>query len=84
VFLKNRKCKGIKKGSKLLLEDNDKAIYQVDIWQKFKADLKKGNLSEQLIIEGIKKANKLYSKGKVGKDGKVIPFSIRELIEIEN
>jgi hypothetical protein len=84
MFLKNRKCKGIKKGSILIMEDNNKAKYKIDIWEKFKADLKKGNLSEQLIIDGIKEANKLYSKGKVGKDGIVEPFSIRELIQIEN
>ncbi len=84
VFLKHRKCKGIKKGSTLLMEDDKKATYQIQLWQKFKADLKKGNLSEQLIIESVKTANKVYNKGKVDKEGIVKPFSIQELIEMEN
>jgi hypothetical protein len=84
VFLKNRKCKGIKKGSTLIMENSKLATYEISIWEKFKADLKKGHLSEQLILDGIKTANKTYTKGKVDKNGKVIPYSIRELIEIEN
>lgn len=80
-FLKKRKCKGVKKGSILLNENDDKAIYQIDLWQKFKSDLKKGNLSEQLIIKNIKEMNKVYDKGKVDKLGIVEPYHITELSE---
>ena len=74
-----RKAKGIKEGSKLLLENKDKAIYQIEQWSKFKTDLKKGNLSEQIITITKKEINKVYDKGKIDNNGYVSPYSITEI-----
>jgi hypothetical protein len=63
-----------------LSENGDKAVYEIKIWEKFKTDLKKGNLSEQIIVDSVKVANKVYNKGKVDNDGFVIPFSIDEVM----
>lgn len=79
VFLKHRKCKGIKKGSVLISESESKAVYDIKLWQKFKTDLKKGNLNEQIIVDSIKQVNKVYTKGKVNNKGIVKPFSVIEL-----
>lgn len=79
VFLRNRKCKGIKKGSVLISENAQKSVYEIKIWEKFKSDLRKGNLNEQIIVDSIKVANKVYTKGKVDNNGLVKPFSIKEL-----
>ena len=83
-FLKNRKCKGVKKGSTLLFEDDTVAKYEVQLWQKFKQDLKEGALSEQKIIDSVKKMNKIYDKGKVDKSGYVIPYHVKEIKVLEN
>jgi hypothetical protein len=80
TFLKKRKCKGIKKGSVLISENGNKAVYEIKIWEKFKTDLKKGNLSEQIIVDSVKEANKVYTKGKIDNDGFVKPFSIDEVM----
>jgi len=81
-FLKERKCKGIKKGSVLLSENKDKAVYKVQLWSKYKSDLKDGNIDNQIIKLVNKESNKIYNKGNVDKLGNVFPFSISEL-EIE-
>ena len=78
-FLVERKCKGIKKGSVLVGENGEQAIYQVQNWQNFKADLKEGNLDTQIISLMRKVANKTYDKGIVDDFGNVIPFNAEQL-----
>ncbi len=76
-----RKAKGIKKGSILLNENEQKAIYEIEYWQKYKTDLKKGNINEQIIIKTVKEINKIYDKGKVI-NNIVYPYSQKEIKKI--
>lgn len=80
-FNNERKAKGIKKGSLLINESNDKAIYQVELWQKYKTDLKKGTKDKQIITKTIKELNKIYDKGKII-NGKVYPYSQKEIFDL--
>ena len=84
VFLKERKCKGIKKGSVLINENGEQAIYEIEMWQNFKSDLKAGILDEQIITLMKKVSNKKYDKGKVNDLGVVIPFNASELENMIN
>lgn len=77
-----RKCKGIKKNSLLLEENDKKAIYEIQSWQRWKTDLKNGYVNKQIIKITKKESNKLYNKGKIDKFGNVIPFSIKEIISM--
>lgn len=78
-FNELRKCKGVKKDSVILLENKQKVIYQIESWQKFKTDLRKGYKPEQLITITTKEVSKLYTKGKVDESGYIHPFSITEI-----
>jgi len=77
-----RKCKGIKKDSLLLEENDKKAVYEIQSWQRWKTDLKSGYTDKQLIKTSKKESNKLYNKGKIDDLGNVIPFSIKEITSI--
>jgi len=79
-FNTERKCKGIKKDSLLLLEDDTKTVHQTENWQRWKTDLSKGYTNKQIIISTKKQSNKIYTKGKTDKDGNVIPFLIDEVV----
>lgn len=74
-----RKCKGIKKESAILFENNQKVIYEIQLWQKFKADLKIGYLNKQLITTTTKVSKKLYNKGNIDNFGYVYPYSIKQI-----
>ena len=79
-FNGKRKAKGIKKAGSILLQENkDKAVYQVQLWQKWKSDLKHNTLNNQLITTTTKQINKVYDKGKIDKYGVVIPYSVQEI-----
>jgi len=82
-FNSERKCKGIKKDSLLLLENEFKTVHRVENWQRWKTDLANGYTNEQIIKYSKKESNKIYTKGKVDKNNNVIPFEINE-IEIES
>jgi len=79
-FNDKRKCKGIKKHSKLIFENTIKAIYQIEHWQKYKTDLRKGTLSKQIIETSKKEMSKVYNKGKIDKYNNVFPYSVKEII----
>jgi len=83
-FDDERKCKGIKKDSLLLKENDKKAIYEIKSWQRWKTDLKKGYVNEQIIKTTKKETNKLYNKGKIDNLGNVIPFSIKEILSMRS
>lgn len=75
-----RKVKGInQEKSKIEFENNEKVIYIVDKWIKFKQNLKEGLLDKQLIITDTKELSKIYDKGKVLQDNSIEPYSIQEL-----
>ena len=78
-FNEVRKCKGVKTNSVILLENNKKVVYQVDLWSKFKKDLKLGYNNEQLIETTKKTINKFYDKGKVNEFGYIHPYSVKEI-----
>ena len=79
-FNDSRKCKGIKKDSKLLIENEKIAKYEIYQWQKLKADLKEGIKNIQLIHTTTKTINKIYDKGKLDDFGNVIPFHVSEIL----
>ena len=79
-FNSERKCKGIRKDSLLLLENEFKTIHRTENWQRWKTDLANGYTNEQIIKYGKKESNKIYTKGKVDKNNNVIPFTIDEII----
>lgn len=79
-FGSDKKCKGVRKGS-IVLEDNEKeTVYMTEVWQKLKTDAKDGIISEQVVVLRPKRVSKIYSKGKVDKDGNVSPWSVSEII----
>jgi len=78
-FNEVRKCKGVKKDSVILLENNEKVVYEVNLWQKFKSDLKLGYINEQIINTTTKTTNKIYDKGKIDEFNNVIPYSVKEI-----
>lgn len=79
-FNEVRKCKGIKENSVILFENNKKVVYQIDLWNKFKSDLKLGYNNKQLINTTTKTINKFYDKGKVDDLGIIYPYSIQEIM----
>ena len=71
--------KGVRKtNSKLISETKEKVVYQVELWKRFKSDLKLGNLNQQIIEVATKEVFKTYDKGKTI-DNIVYPYSIIEL-----
>jgi len=74
-----RKCKGIKKESTILFENKEKVVYEINLWQKFKADLKIGFLNKQLITTTTKTSKKLYNKGNINNLGIIYPYSIKQI-----
>lgn len=78
-FNTERKCKGIKKDSLLLLENDVKTIHKIELWQRWKTDLSKGYTNQQIITLSKKQSNKIYTKGKVNNNGIVIPFLVDEV-----
>jgi len=76
---KLRKCKGVKKKSKLLEENKEKVIYESETWNKMKSDLKNGILNKQLIETTTKEILKTYNKGIV-KNHVVYSYNINDLI----
>ncbi len=78
-FNQERKCKGVKKDSVILLETKEKVIYETYLWNKFKSDMKEGFIPEQQINTSQKAISKIYNKGKVDLYGNVIPFSVMEI-----
>lgn len=83
-FNTERKCKGIKKDSLLLLENDVKTVHQVENWQRWKTDLSNGYNNRQIITLSKKQSNKVYTKGKVDKNGNVIPFLVNEIDSYNN
>jgi len=75
-----RKCKGItKKNSKILNENEYMVKYQVELWDKFKSDYKKGNFNNQLIHVAKKIMSKKYDKGIVMKNGYIKPYNVSQI-----
>ena len=70
------KCKGIKKSSKRIDENDDNIKFLQERWERFKTSLKKGNLDKQIIINFEKVVNKNYDKGLKDKKGIVSPFKV--------
>ena len=75
-----RKCKGIKQDSLLLEENKFKTVHEVESWQRWKTDLKDGYTDKQIITLVKKESNKIYTKGKIDKDGNVVPFLMSEIL----
>jgi len=79
-FNNKRKIKGINQNSsKIILENNEKVVYEVHLWKKFKSNLKDGFIPEQEIKTTTKESKKYYDKGKVDDFNNVIPFSVKEI-----
>ena len=83
-FNGKRRCKGIKKDSKILFENKQKVIYEIELWQRYKMDLKNGIMNKQFINKSEKYIRKYYNKGKVDKYGNIFPYSIYNIIEMNN
>lgn len=82
-FEGDRKCKGIrKKGSLLIKETKDMAKYQVELWDKFKSDYKKGNINNQFIRIAEKTMSKKYDKGIIKQNGFIEPYHISQIEKI--
>ena len=77
-FNEVRKCKGIKKKSVILYENENEVSYSMEQWSKLKTSLKEGNLDKQIIKTVIKTMNKHYNKGNVI-NHKVFPFNYNEI-----
>jgi len=78
-----RKCKGIKRNSMLLEENEKEAVYLTENWQKLKTDLKFQTISEQIITLSIKRMNKTYTKGIVKENGDIRPYSVLEIMKLK-
>ncbi len=75
-----RKIKGVRqKTSNIITENNNKIVFQIQLWQKIKTDLKQGNLDKQIITTTTKTVHKTYNKGIVENSGNVIPYCITEI-----
>jgi len=80
-FGSDKKCKGVRKGS-MILEDNEKEIvYMTEAWQKLKTDAKEGIISEQVIVLTPKRMSKKYTKGIVKENGDVRAFTVSEILK---
>jgi hypothetical protein len=77
-FENERKAKGIKKNSKILDDNSEFTLYENEIWDKLKSDLKHGNLNQQIITLDKKKLSKTYDKGNII-NNIVYPYHIREI-----
>lgn len=73
-----KKRKGIKHNSKLLENSEKELVYQNEIWDKLKTDLRTGNFNVQHIKIDKKKMKKEYTKGNII-NGIVEPFHISEI-----
>lgn len=81
-FNDERKLKGVPlkaDGTILLLENNKMAKYQIELWDKFKSDYKKGNVNNQLIRIAEKVMSKKYDKGIIKSDGFIEPFHVSQI-----
>lgn len=77
-FENERKAKGIKKNSKIIDDNDNFTLYENEIWNKLKTDLKEGNLNQQIITIDKKKLLKKYDKGNI--INKIVyPYHISEI-----
>lgn len=77
-FENERKAKGIKKHSKIIDDNPDFTLYENEIWDKLKTDLKQGNLNQQIITFDKKKLSKIYDKGII-LNNIIYPFHISQV-----
>lgn len=76
----HRKCKGIKQKNSRLLEENENMVkYQIEQWDKFKSDMKKGNFTNQLIRLAEKIMSKKYDKGNIMDKGYIEPYHVSQI-----
>ena len=75
-FGKDFKCKGIKKGSKLIKETPEQMFFKMARWERFKTALKNENIDKQIITQFEKIVNKTYDKGFILLNGIVEPYDI--------
>jgi len=77
-----RKCKGVKQKNSEIIQENDKIVkYQIELWDKFKSDYKKGNFNNQLIHVAEKIISKKYGKGIIMNDGYIEPYHVSQIKE---
>ena len=76
VFGQNFKCKGVKRNSEILEETEDKIIFKMFRWERFKTSLKTENLDSQIITQFKKDVSKIYDKGIITKTREIKPYTI--------
>ena len=75
-FGDDNKCKGLKKKSTIIYEDDKKIIAEMQAWKRFKGALRDGKTSSQEISIITKEFSKVYDKGIVQPDGSVKPYRL--------
>jgi len=65
-----QKIKGVPKNAEVWGD----GVYKYDTWLKLKGHLQKDNSKDFIVRRTIKKLSRIYDKGEVQKDGRVIPL----------
>lgn len=78
IFNGKVKRKGIKKGAKLIYEDDKVAVYEQDFWCKFRTLVRTADIDKGIIEKVIKKLSKEYKKAIV-EGNRVKPFILWEV-----
>ncbi|MEM2860256.1 MAG: DNA polymerase, partial [Candidatus Bathyarchaeia archaeon] len=71
-----QKIKGVKKGAVQIAEN----IYQEEKFEGFRGALKRGKLDSVIVEKSIKVLSRVYRKGIVAEDGRVLPFTLTPLL----
>ena len=76
---KDLKCKGVRKNAIIIEENKREMVTEMEFWQRFKTDFKKGISKIQIIETKEKRVSKIYTKGKINENNYIIPYSVSEI-----
>lgn len=77
IFNNKEKCKGVKKLSKKLYEDNKILRIQQTQFTRFKTSLRNNEFNKQTVKEIIKEISKEYDKGIILSNGDIEPYEYK-------
>jgi len=76
IFNNVEKCKGVKKNSEKIFEDDNLLVIKQEQFSKFNSSLRKKEYDRMMVIDMIKNIDKKYDKGIV-KNGVVEPYEVK-------
>ncbi len=79
IFNEKEKHKGEKSDSEIIKEDSQKRIVKQEQFRRLKKSMRNSTINVQIVELIEKEFEKSFKSGKIGKNGKIIPLSKKDL-----